>query len=271
MRSGAHVGIGVLSTGIVCWGLRQAGAPLDPTDVGLALGAAVVGSLAPDLDHPFSRASFGIPTVLLGYGGGFLLAAFLQSRMSGPQFLPLSALGPAYFKAAWTAVAVAVILLALSLVLGTLFGHRGPVHSIAFGVLASAGVAMAVVTLGAPLWLVVPFAWGWAAHLLADATTPMRVPRLLWPFDSMGAAALSPAPRTIAAPPQPLDGLATSNRDEEPTKATRIEAGSPPSVPVCPQCGVPMVARTARRGAKAGERFYGCVNFPRCRQTRAMS
>ncbi|MGN6367020.1 MAG: DUF2726 domain-containing protein [Phycisphaerae bacterium] len=37
-------------------------------------------------------------------------------------------------------------------------------------------------------------------------------------------------------------------------------------VPVCGKCGVAMVKRTARRGEKAGRVFYGCVNYPRCRE-----
>jgi hypothetical protein len=38
-------------------------------------------------------------------------------------------------------------------------------------------------------------------------------------------------------------------------------------VPHCPSCGVPMVLRTARRGGSAGNQFWGCSNYPRCRET----
>lgn len=41
-----------------------------------------------------------------------------------------------------------------------------------------------------------------------------------------------------------------------------------PQIPQCPKCGVPMVLRTARRGDRAGSQFYGCPNYPHCRQTR---
>ncbi|MCL4554846.1 MAG: topoisomerase DNA-binding C4 zinc finger domain-containing protein [Actinobacteria bacterium] len=30
-----------------------------------------------------------------------------------------------------------------------------------------------------------------------------------------------------------------------------------------------MVLRTAKRGAQQGNRFYGCANYPSCRQTRS--
>jgi restriction system protein len=35
--------------------------------------------------------------------------------------------------------------------------------------------------------------------------------------------------------------------------------------PLCPKCGGSMVLRTARKGANAGQTFYGCSNFPRCK------
>jgi len=40
------------------------------------------------------------------------------------------------------------------------------------------------------------------------------------------------------------------------------------STPTCPQCGGQMVRRTARRGARAGESFWGCKSYPNCRGTR---
>ena len=35
--------------------------------------------------------------------------------------------------------------------------------------------------------------------------------------------------------------------------------------PPCPKCGVPMVLRTASKGPQAGQKFYGCRNYPRGR------
>lgn len=37
--------------------------------------------------------------------------------------------------------------------------------------------------------------------------------------------------------------------------------------PQCPRCGSPMVLRTARRGANAGEQFWGCSTYPKCQGT----
>jgi len=42
-------------------------------------------------------------------------------------------------------------------------------------------------------------------------------------------------------------------------------------VPLCPSCAIPMVKRTARRGANAGSDFWGCSNYPRCRETLPLS
>lgn len=36
--------------------------------------------------------------------------------------------------------------------------------------------------------------------------------------------------------------------------------------PICPKCGTQMVLRTAKRGDQKGEEFWGCKNYPRCRE-----
>lgn len=36
---------------------------------------------------------------------------------------------------------------------------------------------------------------------------------------------------------------------------------------VCPKCSGELVERTAKRGPNAGNAFYGCSNFPKCRYT----
>lgn len=38
-----------------------------------------------------------------------------------------------------------------------------------------------------------------------------------------------------------------------------------PSRPVCPVCGSSMVLRRARRGAHAGNEFWGCSRYPKCK------
>lgn len=40
-----------------------------------------------------------------------------------------------------------------------------------------------------------------------------------------------------------------------------------PSGRRCPRCGEELVVREARRGARAGSRFWGCAGYPRCKYT----
>lgn len=38
--------------------------------------------------------------------------------------------------------------------------------------------------------------------------------------------------------------------------------------PNCPKCGTPMVQRTATKGDNKGRMFWGCANYPKCREVR---
>lgn len=44
--------------------------------------------------------------------------------------------------------------------------------------------------------------------------------------------------------------------------------GETSTAPLCPKCDVPMILRTSTRGEWAGQQFYGCPNYPKCRETR---
>jgi len=48
------------------------------------------------------------------------------------------------------------------------------------------------------------------------------------------------------------------------------QAPASPAVPTCPQCGAVMVRRLARKGANAGNAFWGCSGFPHCRGIRPL-
>ena len=39
------------------------------------------------------------------------------------------------------------------------------------------------------------------------------------------------------------------------------------TVPICPKCHITMVIRTARKGPKKDASFWGCQNYPKCRET----
>lgn len=51
-----------------------------------------------------------------------------------------------------------------------------------------------------------------------------------------------------------------------PPRAVPLASGTDAGQPTCPKCGVPMVLRTAIRGVQQGNQFYGCSNFPKCRE-----
>jgi restriction system protein len=62
---------------------------------------------------------------------------------------------------------------------------------------------------------------------------------------------------------QQLAELVLSVRDGP--AATAPHAGAA-SRKICPKCGADMVLRTAQRGARAGQQFWGCSRFPDCKQ-----
>ena len=55
-----------------------------------------------------------------------------------------------------------------------------------------------------------------------------------------------------------VGGTSQSAPTPQPIRATQTP-------PACPTCGSPMVLRTTRAGANAGQQFYGCSNYPQCR------
>lgn len=81
-----------------------------------------------------------------------------------------------------------------------------------------------------------------------DLATANGKPPIPDPTKSAEHAA-SPSAAEKTAPEQPA-GRETTPGDD---------------VMCCPKCGSPMVLRTAKRGKHAGEQFYGCSKFPKCR------
>ena len=61
-------------------------------------------------------------------------------------------------------------------------------------------------------------------------------------------------------------GAAATSRKSEMllTNVARASLSDPSDKPRCPKCGKPMLQRTARKGSKAGQPFWGCSGFPDC-------
>lgn len=98
---------------------------------------------------------------------------------------------------------------------------------------------------------------------LAAGLPRASAPQAAAPAPAAGSPAppASTAPSTPPAPPPP--------------PAQSADAPEPPvypsaSVPDCPRCGAPMVLRAARHGPNAGQNFWGCSTYPRCRGVRAL-
>jgi hypothetical protein len=41
--------------------------------------------------------------------------------------------------------------------------------------------------------------------------------------------------------------------------------------PTCRRCGITMVLRIYRSGPNSGQQYYGCLNYPTCQETMALS
>src|SRR5690242_14695825 len=73
-----------------------------------------------------------------------------------------------------------------------------------------------------------------------------------------------------------LERSATSamraRRDAEKSKSHHIDSNEADTAdgPPCPSCNGAMILRKARRGSRAGQEFWGCSLFPKCRGTRPL-
>lgn len=66
--------------------------------------------------------------------------------------------------------------------------------------------------------------------------------------------------------PNQLAAQLTVYLDRQPESAVAMPVAVTGQSPVCPKCGIPMVSRTASKGQNAGKQFWGCSNYPRCRE-----
>lgn len=56
-----------------------------------------------------------------------------------------------------------------------------------------------------------------------------------------------------------------NNTYKAPVEETKSESIEEEPVKNCPKCGSKLVLRTAKKGENAGNQFYGCSAFPKCR------
>ena len=63
-----------------------------------------------------------------------------------------------------------------------------------------------------------------------------------------------------ARPPE----TAESRESAEESRAEVVNDDETPANP-CPKCGAALVMRTAKKGQRAGAKFWGCSAYPKCR------
>ena len=93
-------------------------------------------------------------------------------------------------------------------------------------------------------------------------------------INSINARYHNPAakPKPEVPEPQKQDKPESAPKTE-PVQETAAEAENMPESAEsesCPRCGAPLVLRTAKKGENAGNQFYGCSAFPKCRYIRQM-
>lgn len=69
---------------------------------------------------------------------------------------------------------------------------------------------------------------------------------------------------------QNIDRIASDEQKKDEIVGSE-KSSSQSQPPYCPKCGIQMVLRTVKRGDWVGQKFYGCPNFPRCRQIIAVT
>lgn len=89
-----------------------------------------------------------------------------------------------------------------------------------------------------------------------------------------GASAQAPAmpagvsaqwPAATQGPAAPASAASQVSTTPARAKSQAIGDGTDLDAPRCPVCGSTMVLRTAKRGARAGKKFWGCSEYPYCR------
>lgn len=277
MRGGAHLAIGAGSTALGLYGLHTLGAPLDLLTIGVGAVAAGLGALAPDIDHARSTASSGLPDELIDRVTGTALPILLLvitltvfgGRAVGASMM--ASFGP-LFKILGVMAAVAIALVVASKVARRYTKHRGATHSLFIAAVAALSVTVVCLIASVPAWYGLLFGWGWLTHLGADATTKVGVPSLLW-LPRTKSVVASGAPQGASLPVREPMSRPTAAPVVVDPLAVVASAPAPPAVesatPICPRCGTSMILRTAKRGVQHGSQFYGCANYPSCRQTKS--
>ena len=108
----------------------------------------------------------------------------------------------------------------------------------------------------------------------ADALTTAQIQELhdrLYPYTQTDDAAKAKHIEEIEQMlhPEPADPEVIAEPAPAPQAAPQEVPAAQPEPEIaplrCPRCGAELLLRTAKKGSNAGNQFYGCSNFPKCR------
>lgn len=85
------------------------------------------------------------------------------------------------------------------------------------------------------------------------------------PVSAAAQAPTTPARAATQVPAVPASAASQVSTTPARAKSQAIGDDTDPDAPRCPVCGSTMVLRTAKRGARAGKKFWGCSEYPYCR------
>ncbi len=83
--------------------------------------------------------------------------------------------------------------------------------------------------------------------------------------DGVFSAAGLPLIHVIVRPHYNVEKLRKHLETQRKMETVSEVATTAPDQPLCPDCKTPMVLRTAKRGKNAGNQFWGCTNYPKCK------
>jgi restriction system protein len=89
------------------------------------------------------------------------------------------------------------------------------------------------------------------------------------PLVLVDGPALATLVRDVRSPAATRSNVQPSHRPTVPPLPPNGQTAQPSDPLTCPRCNARMVLRTARRGANAGNTFYGCTRYPDCKGIRS--
>jgi membrane-bound metal-dependent hydrolase YbcI (DUF457 family) len=190
VKGGTHFAIGAAAGWLALWGAQSAnvtGAPAEPGALLAGALVAAVGAIVPDIDHRRSTVSRRVPRRLVAEALRIIvpmaiLVVAVAAVGGEDRAGAVLSFGMPLLKLVGLLVLPAAILVAVSLLVSRVFGHRGATHSLVFAAGATLVATALCARFDVTWWYGALFGLGWLSHLAADATSRKGLPSLWWPI-----------------------------------------------------------------------------------------